>query len=154
MKTVVLCLAIFGMTPILAQDQPADNMQILRDKVHADRKLVVSVNMDLTESEAKSFWPVYDDYIKDLTKIDKRMMALIESYAADYRANSLTDEKAGKLVDEALAINEAELNLKKSYVAALSKTLPAKKVARAMQIENKIRATINYALADQIPLAR
>ena len=58
--------------------------------------------MDLTESEAKGFWPVYEDYQKDLTAINQRIGKLIESYAADYRANTLTDEKAKKLIDELL----------------------------------------------------
>jgi hypothetical protein len=52
-----------------AQDKPADNMQILRDKLKADKKLVVATNMELTESEAKGFWPIYEQYQKDLQKI-------------------------------------------------------------------------------------
>jgi len=35
-------------------------MQILRDKVKADKRLVVAANMDLNEAEGKAFWPIYD----------------------------------------------------------------------------------------------
>jgi hypothetical protein len=87
----------------LAQDKPADNMQILRDKLKADKKLVVATNMELTESEAKSFWPIYEEYQKELQKINRRIVALLESYAADFRSKSLTDDKAKKLIDEATA---------------------------------------------------
>jgi hypothetical protein len=52
--------------PALGQDKPADNMQILREKIKADKKLLVASNMELTESEAKNFWPIYEDYQKDL----------------------------------------------------------------------------------------
>jgi hypothetical protein len=62
--------------PGVAQDKPADNMQILRDKIKADKKLVVATNMELTESEAKGFWPVYDEYQKDLQKINRRLVSL------------------------------------------------------------------------------
>ena len=108
--------------------------------------------MELTESEAKGFWPVYDQYQKDLTEINQRTIKLIESYAADYRAGTLTDEKAKKLVDEMVAIEQAEAGLKAASVPKLSKVLPQKKVARYLQIENKIRAVVKYELAAQVPL--
>jgi hypothetical protein len=141
-------------TPALTQDKPTDDMQILREKIKVDKKLVVAANMDLTESEAKGFWPVYEDYQKDLAAINQRIGKLIESYAADYRANTLTDEKAKKLVDELIAIEQAETGLKASYVPKLSKVLSQRKVARYLQIENKIRAVVKYELAAQVPLVQ
>ena len=80
----------------------------MRDKVKADKKLLVAANMGLTESEAKGFWPVYEEYQKELGTINQRIVKLIESYAADYNAKSLTDEKAKKLVGEMVAIEQAE----------------------------------------------
>ena len=141
-------------TPALAQGTSADNMQILREKIKADKKLLVATNMDLTESEAKGFWPVYEEYQKDLTAINQRMGKLIESYAVDYRANTLTDDKAKLLIDELVAIEQAEAGLKASYVPKLSQVLPQKKVARYLQIENKIRAVVKYELAGAVPLAQ
>ena len=152
---VFMVAALVGLTiPVGAQDKPADNMQILREKIKADKKLLVATNVELTESEAKGFWPVYEEYQKDLTAINQRIGKLIESYAADYRANSLTDDKAKKLVDELVAIEQAEAGLKTTYVPKLSKVLPLKKVARYLQIENKVRALVKYELASSIPLAR
>ena len=78
--TLMAAMTIWFVSPVVAQD----NMQILRDKIKADKKLVVAANMDLTESEAKGFWPVYEKYQKDLTSINQRIGKLIESYAADY----------------------------------------------------------------------
>jgi hypothetical protein len=141
-------------TVALTQGTSAENMQILREKIKADKKLLVATNMDLTDSEAKDFWPVYEEYQKDLTAINQRIGKLIESYAADYRANTLTDEKAKKLIDEMVAIEQAEAGLKASYVPKLSQVLPPKKVARYLQIENKIRAVVKYELAGAVPLAQ
>jgi len=129
-------------------------MQIMREKVKADKKLMVAANMQLNESEAKGFWPVYEEYQKDLAAINQRTVKLIQSYAADYNANTLTDEKAKKLVDELVAIEQAEAGLKASYVPKLSKVLPMKKVARYLQVENKVRALVKYELAGNIPLVR
>lgn len=161
MKTAILFIAILGMGSVFAQApasqdtagaQPANNMQILREKIKSDRKFVVASNMQLTQAEAKKFWPIYDAYIADLQKINQRTLALINNYAADYNSNSLTDAKAKKLMHEMFSIKYSELKLQKSYAAKLSKVLPETKVARALQIENKIRAILNYQLAAQIPL--
>jgi hypothetical protein len=148
---VGLVLSLFSL-PALAQDKPADNMQILRDKIKADKKLLVAGNMDLTESEAKEFWPIYDDYQKDLHKVNERLGALLKSYAADYNDKTMTDEKAKKLIDESLSIDQDELKLRSSYVPRLTKVLPATKVARYLQIENKIRSVLRYDLASVVPL--
>jgi hypothetical protein len=129
-------------------------MEILRQKIKADKKLLVAADMELTESEAKGFWPIYDQYQKDLQKINRRLVGLLESYAADFRNKSLTDDGAKKLIDEAIAIEAAEASLKSTYVSKLSKVLPIRKVARYLQIENKIRAIIRYDLAQGVPLVQ
>jgi hypothetical protein len=156
-KTIgaTIAMMMLGLAPLsLAQDKPADNMQILRDKIKADKKLVVATNMELTESEAQGFWPIYGEYQKDLQKINQRIANLLESYASDFRGKSLTDDKAKKLINEAVAIEQAEANLKSTYAPKLSKVLPVKKVARYLQIENKIRAVVKYELATGVPLVQ
>jgi hypothetical protein len=159
-NTVLMCALTLGLNTAYAQtapaapaDKPADTMQVLRDKLKADKKLLVAANMGLTESEAKGFWPVYEAYQKDLEKLNKRLGDVVKSYAADYKAGSLTDDKAKKLIREVIAIDEDEAKLKKSYVPKLSKVLPGTKVARYIQIENKIRAVIKYEMANEVPLA-
>lgn len=150
---VAIVFMLFGSAPLgVAQDKPADNMQILRDKIKADKKLVVATNMELTESEAKDFWPIYDEYQKDLQKINRRIANLLDSYADDYRNKSLTDDKAKKLINEATATDQAEANLKSTYAPKLSKVLPIRKVVRYLQIENKIRAVVKYDIASGVPL--
>jgi len=152
---ITLTIAMLGfVVPAWTQDRPSDNMEILREKIRADKKLLVAVNMGLTQTEAKGFWPIYEDYQTVLQKINRRIRGLLKSYAADYRNKSLTDERARKLIEEFLSIEQAEAKLKGSYVPKLSMVLPAKKVARYLQIENKIRAIIKYDLAAQVPLVK
>ncbi len=150
--TLAAVMTILVVSPAVSQDKPADNMQILLEKVKADKKLLVAANMELTESEAKGFWPVYEKYQKDLSAINQRIINLIESYAEAYRAGNITDEKARNLTSELVAIEQSEGGLQASYVPKLSKVLPPKKVARYLQIENKIRAAVKYGLAAEIPL--
>jgi hypothetical protein len=106
----------------------------------------------LTEAEAKAFWPIYEEYQKELMAINQRLGKLIQSYASDYNARTMTDEKAKALTAEALAIEDAELAMKKKYAAKLNGVIPAMKIARYIQIENKIRAAIKWDMATGIPL--
>ena len=152
----VLFVGVLGAAtiPAWSQDKPANNMEIVHEKLKADKKLIVSKYMELTESEAKNFWPVYEEYQADLQKIDQRLLSLLQSYAADYRNKSLTDEKAQKLLDEWIAIENDDAKRRGSFVPKVMKALPAKKAARYLQIENEYRILLKYDLAATVPLVQ
>ena len=135
-------------------DKPANNREIIHEKLKADKKLIVSNYMELTESEAKRFWPVYEEYQNDLQKINERLQTMLKSYAADYRNKSLTDEKAKKLLDEWIGIEQDEIKQRKAFAPRVTKALPAKKAARYLQIENEYRTLIKYDLAATVPLVQ
>jgi hypothetical protein len=141
-----------GVVPALAEDKPADNMQIVREKVHADKKLFVAANMDLTESEAKAFWPVYEEYQNELFLLRSRTVKLVKDYADAYE--EMSNDKAKKLLDELMIIEALGPKLRQAYLPKFRKVLPEGKVVRYYQIENKINAAINYELAASIPLMK
>jgi hypothetical protein len=141
-----------GAVPALAQDKPADNMQIVREKIRADKKLVVAETMGMTESEGKAFWPVYEAYQRDLVKINDRTIKLIDDYAENYGV--MSDQAAKKLMDEYMAIETERLKIRQSYLPRFRQVLPEMKVLRYYQLENKIQAVVNYELAASIPLVR
>jgi len=162
MQIVLLAVATSLAAPVLAQTQTkpapaqakpsASDMEILRQKIKADKKLVVAANMQLTEAEAKGFWPVYEAYQKDLAQINSRIAVAVKSYAEAYNKGMVSDEMAKKLISESLAIEESETKLKRDTMAKLDKVIPGIKIARYLQIENKVRAIIRYELAANIPL--
>jgi hypothetical protein len=141
-------------SPAMPQTSGTTNMEILRQKVKADKKLVIAENLQLTDAEGKTFWPVYDAYQKDLQSINQRLAAAITAYADAYNKGPVADDVAKKLLTEAVAIEEAETKLKATYVPKILAVLPAAKAARYVQIENKIRAVLRYELAAGIPLVQ
>jgi hypothetical protein len=149
---LVVGLIALGVMPAVAQDKPADNMQVLREKVRADKKLFVAANMELTESEAKAFWPVYEKYQDELFLLRSRTAKLIKDYAAAFK--DMSNETARKLLDESMAIESLGVKLRKDYLPKFRQALPDKKVARYYQIENKIQAALYYELAVEIPLVQ
>ena len=150
---LVLSFLILG--PVHAQQAEQMNMDILKEKINADKKLIVATNMPRTDAEAKNFWPLYDGYQKELEQINQRLGTTINSYADAYNAGKgeIPNEAAKKLLADALAVDESEVKLRQSYSAKMGKALPATKGARYLQIENKIRAIIKFELAAQIPIA-
>ena len=161
-RSLFYCFAAFVLTlamavPAIAQTaQPAGttDMEILVTKLKADKKLLVATTMGLTDAEGRAFWPIYDACQAELDGINKRVTAAVTSYARDYNAGTLTDAKATTLMTEVFAIDEALLASRKSCAAKMNGVIPATKIARYVQLENKIRAVINMELAAGIPFVR
>jgi len=147
----VVALAMLVMVAVPAMSQ-SDNMEILREKMRADKKLLVAENMQLTEEEGKAFWPIYDAYQGEKSKLADRRIKVIEDYAANFQ--TLSDEVAKDLVDRSLAIQKDATKLMESYLPKFRKAVGDKKAARFYQIENKIDAIVNFELAANIPLAQ
>jgi hypothetical protein len=149
---LALAITVWFASPAISQDKPSDNMEILLEKIRADKKLLVAANMDLTETEAKAFWPLYQKYQDELFLLRARTARLIKNYAEAYR--DMKDDKAKALLDESITIESLGLKLRQAYLPKFRKALPEKKVTRYYQIENKIQATLNYELAKEIPLVQ
>jgi hypothetical protein len=158
LKRMTACLAaamLLGFVSIgAAQDKPSNNLDSIHAKLKADKKVIVMKYMALTASEAKKFWPVYEEYQKVLHQINQRLLDLLQSYAADYRNKSLTDEKAQKLLDEWIALDNDDAKRRAAYVPKVMQALPPKKAARYLQIENEYRIVLKYDLAATVPLVQ
>jgi hypothetical protein len=144
-----MCLAA---SAAVAQDKPADNMEVLREKLRADKKAVVAEVLQLTEGEAKEFWPVYNAYQSDMVSHYDRLLKLIESYAQSYE--TMTDATATTLLKQYLNLERDHVAILTSYLPRFQKVLPPKKVAKLYQVENKARALVNYELARGIPIVK
>jgi len=131
---------------------PANNMDIMRQKIQADKKAFIAQNMQLTQAEANAFWPVYDQLQKGLVGLGDRLAADVQEYAANYQ--SLSDATAKKLTEDYLAIQGDRVKLLQSYLPKFRAVLPEKKVARYYQLENKAYAIVLYDLMRQIPLVK
>ncbi len=155
--TMAAALALPGMAQQAQQAERvatanSTDMEILRQKVKADKKLLVSQNLDLTDAEAAKFWPVYDQYQSELDQINKRRLQMIMEYADAYGKGPISNETATKLINEYQTIDADEARLRANAMPKIMAALPPVKAARYMQIESKIRAAINYEMASGIPL--
>jgi hypothetical protein len=152
MITVLGFMLSLGAMPASSQEKPSDNMQVVVEKIRADKKLFVAENMQLTDAEAKAFWPTYKQYQDELFLLRTRTAKLIKDYADAYA--TMTNNTAKKLLDEYMTLEALGPKLRKAYLPKFRKALPEVKVARYYQIENKIQAALFYELAAKIPLMK
>ncbi len=150
LRATILLITILCTVPAFAGEAADANHDVLRDTIRANKKALVAVNLTLTDAEAKDFWPLYDRYQGDLKAVNDRLVALIEDYTANY--GKLTDDRAKKLAEDYLAVEEDRAKVRRTYFADFTKVLPGKKAARFYQIENKMDAVIRYDLASEIPV--
>lgn len=126
--------------------------EMIRTMIRAERKAVMADNLQLSAEQSRAFWPLYEDYINALARVNDRRLKLITDYAANYE--TLSEEQAGALLKEALDIENAQLMLKMQYLPEFAKVMPAKQVARFYQIQNKFDALTDMDLAKKIPLVQ
>ncbi|MFI5340145.1 MAG: hypothetical protein ACHQ7N_09935 [Candidatus Methylomirabilales bacterium] len=135
-----------------ARAQALEDIQLTRMAIQVERQALVTKAMDLTPEEMQGFWPLYRQYRLEAAKVGNRIVALIATYADNYE--QLTDPVADKLLTEFVSIEKERARLKAKYLSKFKKVLPARKVARFYQLENKLDITILAEMAEQIPLAR
>ncbi|MGB5399835.1 MAG: hypothetical protein WBO71_06435, partial [Thermoanaerobaculia bacterium] len=85
-----------------------------------------------------------------MRKVDDRSVTLINGYAESF--DTMTDEIAQTMLKELMSIRQAELDVTRKYLKRFQKILPANKVARFFQLENKLDSVIDFELASEIPL--
>jgi len=95
---------------------------------------------------------LYEAYQKELQTINQEIGRLIVEFAEAYAKGPIPNETAKQIRNDVLALEEKEVQLKRTYGDKMEKVLPAWKVMRYMQIESKIRAVLKFELARQIPL--
>jgi hypothetical protein len=130
------------------------SMDTVREALRADKKVLVASTLQLSDAEAKAFWPLYDKYQKDLLTENNKLYQVIEEYSLAYNKNKLDDAKALDLVHRYFSAEAARSKVRSSYVDQLSKVLPGLKVARLYQVENKLDAVVRYEMAERIPLMK
>jgi hypothetical protein len=128
------------------------DIQLMRQDIRSQKKQLVAANLTLTDAEATKFWPVYDQYSVETTKLGDQEYALIKEYAQNF--GSLKDDQAQSLIKRSLALDEAAVQLRIKYVPIISTVLPGQKTATFFQIDRRIAMLIDLQLASEIPLVQ
>lgn len=127
-------------------------IELVRTDLRSQRRQLVAANLKLTDDQATKFWPVYDQYTAELTKLGDEKSAMFKDIVNQW--GTMTDEQASSLIQRSLAIDEQLAQLRIKYKPIFSKAVPGKVVASFFQLDRRIQALIDIRLASQIPLVQ
>jgi hypothetical protein len=128
------------------------DVNLLRQDLRAKRKQLIAANLRLTETEATKFWPVYDQYIKELIAINDKKFGLIQEYADNY--GKLTNERSLLFIRNWLDMDIATAQLRQKYVPIVAKALDGTKAATFFQLDRRIAMMMEVQVSSQIPLVQ
>jgi Spy/CpxP family protein refolding chaperone len=125
-------------------------IMLLQQNVRDQRRQIVAANLPLTTEEATKFWPVYDEYISEVTKILDGRYAQIKEYAGHY--DTMDDKQAMDYIGKLFDADKALMDLRVKSMPTFEKVLPKKKSAMFLQMDRRLQMMIDLQRASLIPL--
>lgn len=128
------------------------DLGLLRKDLRSQKKQLIAQNLTLSDAEATKFWPIYDQYVAELQKINDKKYATIQTYAD--RFGTLSDTEAESLIKNWLDVDIAAAQLRAKYLPIVSKAIGGKKGATFAQLDRRIAAMVDLQLGSNIPLVQ
>ena len=155
MKHVAVVLALIGLmiAPVAAEgtdDEIGDYIELLKADLASESREIVGEVMNFTDVEAKLFWPIYDEYMKELEPLADRRIAVIREIAETWP--QIPDRRAGEMGREALDVEESIVALQRKYFNKISEKLNATTAAKWLQIDNRLRLLVRLQVAAELPI--
>ena len=154
---LVVLLAVSGSeSSVLAQRETANGVEVekdlalLRRDIRAEKKQIIAANLTLTENEAVKFWPVYDQFVAEMTKNNDEFYGLIKDYAANQK--TITDAQASSMIKRWADIQLHIAQTRQKFIPLVEKTIPGRKAALFFQIDRRLWALLDLQVASQVPL--
>ena len=128
------------------------DVQLLRSDIRSAKKQIIAESMNLTEAQAVKFWPVYDAYTQENTKLGDSTYALVKEYAQNYE--NMTDTQADSLVERMARLDVQTATLRQEWIPKFRKVLTGKQTALFFQLDRRINLLLNVQFAAKIPILK
>jgi len=125
------------------------DVALLRQNLQAEAKKLITKNMQLTDSEAVAFWPLYDQYTAEVRKVNDTRFGLVKQYAQIYK--TMTAEEADSIIRLLAEADETIISLRLQYLPKFQQVLPGTKAALFMQLDRRLDSLFNVQIASQLP---
>ena len=129
MKRTILYITIF-LISVSGFAQPKQG------KIRALKIAFITEKLNLTETEAEIFWPIYNTYDKNTSKIKHEDINKIRQ---EIRQNmgALSDDKANELLDRFIEAENNIYNEKNKLATKLRKVISAQKIILLKVVEEE-----------------
>ncbi|MGO9540007.1 MAG: hypothetical protein ACLPN2_05385 [Terriglobales bacterium] len=149
----MLTFAMLAFCPLgRAQDQGPtidSTIAVVRANMQADKTTLITTLMNFNDTDGAAFWPVYQHYEYERSRLDDRRAAVIKQYTQKYP--NLTDAEAKAMADQMLDCESRQAELKKKYYKKFNKVLPALTVTKFFQLERRIDLLTDMQVEASLP---
>lgn len=149
MKKLILTLMI-GVLSIGAYAQDANELEMFKTVFSVEKKAMLMDFLQLSDTEATAFWPIYEEYQKELNVLADRRIALITEYVNNYGA--ITAEEADAMMKESSDIIIKREKLRAKYYEKVKKATSSIRAAQFVQFERFVQTSIDNELDNNLPL--
>lgn len=134
------------------EDNIQEYVNLLRADVRQQKAEIMGAMMLLSASDAAKFWPIYDQYDKDLAKLNDQHVDTIKQYARNY--SQMTDEQADELVQKSFAYQKERNELLANTYDKVKQALGGVNAARFLHIEHQLLGIIDLQIASSLPIGQ
>ena len=150
---------LFQPAGAMAQTKPTpdeENLRAILDLMRSDANpfKIRTINqvMALTGPEAGKFWPVYQQYEKELGMLIDRGMVFIRNFL-QLQARGVQDQKQyDGLAKKWLKLRKDRLALWTNYHKKISKAVSAYRAAQFLQVEHQMALFTDLSIASEMPV--
>jgi hypothetical protein len=126
MKNIwIAILLVFIPAMLKAQDRGSRSEEIESYKI-----AYLTQKLDLSAEEAKVFWPIYNDWQKELRALRSDRTKNVISFRNTDEIESLSDSEIHSLITNEINYKQRNLNIEKKYYNRLKSSLPLKVVGK------------------------
>ena len=146
--------ALWAQAPAGAEENKETNfkayVELMRKDIKTEKVAIMTELMSLDPAESAKFWPVYNAYDKELTRLGDERLALFRMYIENY--SNLTDQQATTIVNGLMDVQAKRNVLQKKYFQQMSQALSPKLAARFVQIEHQLLLVLDLQVAASLPV--
>jgi len=157
---VMTTFAMFAFCPLSSAQNQAPAIQIqeptldstiavVRANMQADRTTLITTGMNFNDKDGAAFWPIYQQYEYERSRLDDDRVAVIKEYTQKYP--TLTNAEAKAMAEKMFACDSRLAELKKKYFKKFNKALPALTVAEFFQLERRIDLLMDMNVEASLP---
>jgi hypothetical protein len=122
---------------------------MVRANMQADRTTLILNGMKFNDKDGAVFWPIYEQYQRERSKVEDRRVAVIKEYMQKYP--NLTDVEAKAMATQMLDYDSQLVELKKKYFNKFNKVLPALTVTKFFQLERRVDLMMDMQIEASLP---
>lgn len=125
------------------------------EKMEARKVAWLTTKLDLSAEDAKIFWPIYNDYVRDLSALRKERSQKMISFRKLKEIEDLDDEEIQTLILNDFNFRQRDLNIERRYYNKFKSNLPIKTVGKFYRAQEAFKKEIlqQYRSARPTPSA-